>query len=155
MRLHDKAFKVNKPSDGVFYVGAAPASDKDVVYSDELTIKDYVPTPRPLAGPRGVDQLVKDGKLRLATQVEIDAWADKASEKYKKINPELRVEHYMRVGRTYVVLKELTLPNGLYGAHSRAFIMPKDMPVPDGPKCHNSFYLMDGTARGPCHREDE
>ncbi len=146
---------INKPNHGVFNIGAAPENDKEIVYSNELTIKEYVSGPRPLAGQRGLDQLVTDGQLRLATQADIDAWVDKASEKFKRFNPELRVEHYMRAGFTYVVLKECALPDGLYGAHSRAFIVPNGTPFPGGPKCHNTFYSMDGTARGAGNRDGE
>ena len=81
----------------------------------------------------------------------VTAWA---SEKYKRFNPELRVKTYMRVGRSYVVLDKLTLPNGLFGAHSRAFIIPDDVPFPTGPRCHNTFYKMNGTATGPGAREE-
>ena len=55
----------------------------------------------------------------------------------------------MRLGYTYVVLGKVELPNGLFGANSRDFIIPKDVPFPAGQKCHNSFYMMDGTAKGP------
>ena len=43
----------------------------------------------------------------------------------------------------------LELPDGLHGAHSRSFIIPDEVPFPDGPKCHNSFYWMDGSKMGP------
>jgi hypothetical protein len=141
---------VNQPSDdGVFHVGAAPRDSTRVIYSDDLALKDYVNPVQVLAGQKGLDQLVTSGKLRPATQDDIEAWLDKASNKYKRFNPSLRVEHRMRAGRTYVVLDRVTLPDGLYGAHSRSFIIPNGVPMPDGPKGHNDFYLMDGTATGP------
>ena len=129
--------------------GSPREIEAEIVYSNELTISDYATVSRPLAGQRGVDEIVKDGKLRLATQAEIDAWAEKASEEYKRFNPDLRVEHRMRKGRTYIALNEFVLPNGMYGANSRAFIIPNDLPVPTGPMCHNTLYFMDGTAQGP------
>jgi hypothetical protein len=140
---------IDQPLKGVFYVGDPPKPSEKVVYSDDLTIKDYVDPNRPLAGQKGLERLVKEGKLRLATQADIEAWVGKASEKYKRFNPGLRVSHDMDVGHTYVVLKELTLPNGLYGAHSRSFIVPEGVPFPKGPKCNNQFYFMNGTKQEP------
>lgn len=142
-----------RPTRGVFYVGAPPKDAGAVIYSDELKLEDQA---RPAAvvaaapaGEDGLQKLVKDGKLRLATQADIDAWVDKASEKYKRFNPELRIETRMRPGRTYVVLAPLTLPDGLFGGHSRSFIVPDGVPFPDGPTAHNTFHLMDGTERNP------
>jgi len=125
---------INKPSHGVFYVGDRPKDPKEVLYSDSL------------AGPKGLDRLVKEGRLRPAKQADIDAWTAKASEKYRRLNPGLREEHKdLRVKWTYVVLEELTLPNGLYGAQSRSFIISYGVPFPKGPRGHNRFYRADGT----------
>ena len=144
----------NKPTNGVFYIGDQPADKDAVVYSQDLKIEGYVKPDRPLAGRNALDYLVQEKKLRLATKADIELWVEKASEKYKRFNPELRVKTYMRVGRTYVILDKLTLPNGLFGAHSRAFIIPYGAPFPTGPRCHNTFYEMDGTATGPGAREE-
>jgi len=144
----------NKPTNGVFYVGEQPGNDDEIVRSDDLKIDGYVKPDRPLAGEPALDALVNEGKLRLATKADIDAWIEKANEKYKRFNPDLRVGTYMQVGRTYVVVDKLTLPNGLFGAHSRSFIIPDDVPFPIGPRCHNTFYKMDGTATGPGARDE-
>jgi hypothetical protein len=58
----------------------------------------------------------------------------------------------MHVGRTFVVLKPLMLPDGMYGAHSAAFIIPQGVPAPTGPAGHNEFYRMDGTKEDPFTR---
>lgn len=140
---------INKATNGTFYVGTAPEDDGEILYVNDEIPKKFADASKPLAGRRGVEQLIKEGKLRRATQEDIDSWVAKASEEYKRLNPDLRVEHRMRLGRTLVVLDKLTLPNGMYGAHSAAFIVPSDVPFPDGPRCHNEFYMMDGTKRGP------
>lgn len=140
----------NRAVNGVFHVGEPPNDPADVVYSDDLRVEKFVVDPaRPPAGAKGLDQLVKEGKLRQATQADIDAWVEKASEKYKRFNPELRVDAPMRPDTTYVVLKELTLPDGLYGGHSRSFILGDAIPFPAGPPAHNRFYRTDGTEEGP------
>ncbi|MHC4597507.1 MAG: hypothetical protein ACYS47_00730 [Planctomycetota bacterium] len=138
-----------RPRKGVFTIGKSPASEEEVLYSSDLAIQDYAIRHPKAVGQRGLNRLVAEGKLRLATQEDIEAWVDKASEKYKRFNPDLSVEASMRVGTTYVVLEKLTLPNGLYGAHSRDFIIPVGMDFPDGPRCHNSFFRMDGSVVGP------
>jgi hypothetical protein len=150
---------VNEPARGVFYVGDAPERGEQVIRSDDLQVKQFVEARKqaqPPAGQKALDILVRDGKLRPATAADIQGWVDKASEKYKRVNPTLRIrDHRMRLGRTYVVLEELALPEGLYGAHSRAFIVPDGVAVPTGSAGHNEFYLMDGTSKGPGSRAEE
>ena len=152
----------NKATNGVFYIGEPPANPDDISYSDDLQLKSFAKPEKNAdggdrlpAGEKGLAILVKEGKLRLAKNKDINAWIDKASEKYARFNPELRVETYMEVGRTYVVLVELSLPDGMYGAHSASFIIPLDVPFPTGPECHNSFYHMDGTVSGSAAHAEE
>jgi len=135
----------NEPVGDAFVIGS-PADPDDVIYSDHLTLEDYRDPHRPLAGQEGLDTLVAAQKLRPATEQDIEAWVEKASEPYLKFNGQLRVEPPMRLSRTYVVLDTLTLPPGLYGAHSRSFLLPEDIPFPSGPTGHNSFYSADGNA---------
>lgn len=137
-----------KPKDGVFLVGE-PLKGENPIYSDDRKVVSFAKPGELPAGDKGLEQLVKDGLLRPATREDIESWVTKASERYARFNPDLRVGHHMGTRSTYVVVKEVTLPDGLYGAHSKAFIIPEGIPFPGGPKCHNSFYLMDGTAKGP------
>jgi hypothetical protein len=129
----------------VFYVGEPPKEAAKLVYQDEVDLAPFKDPNRPAAGQRGIDQLIAAGKLRRATQEDIEGWVEKASEKYKRLSPDLKVDHHMRAFRTYVVLKPLELPDGMYGAHSAAFIVPQGVEMPTGPVGHNEFYLMDGT----------
>jgi hypothetical protein len=104
-----------------------------VVYSDDLKLEDYpvyhgdIP-----AGPRGLDELVNRGELRLATKEEIDAWIAGSGDE----------RSHLHVGGVYYVDDAITLPPGLYGAHSRDFIIARGAPRPDGPKGHCRFYYM-------------
>lgn len=141
-----------KPQDGIFMIGEPLLEGEKPTYSDDREVISYAKPGEPPTGDKGLEQLVNDGLIRPATRADMDAWVAKASEKYARFNPDLRVGHYMRMGDTYVVLKDVKLPDGLYGAHSRSFIIPVDVPFPGGPKGHNSFYLMDGTAKGPGSR---
>lgn len=144
--------------DGTFYVGKQPDAEEKILYFNEYSVEDYnlrkkVEDPakkdRPIAGQAALDALVAENKLRPATSVDINAWVTKASAKFKRFNPALRVRTPMGTRRTYVVLEKLELPDGLHGAHSRSFIIPDEVPFPGGPKCHNSFYWMDGSKMGP------
>jgi hypothetical protein len=153
-KLTGKAIErfIHKPQGGTFYVGDPPADASKVIYQDEVDLTPFRNPGRPIAGQRGIIQLIAEGKLRKATREDIDAWVEKASEKYKRLSPDLKVEHHMMLFRTYVVLKPVTLPDGMYGAHSAAFIVPQGIPAPTGPLCHNEFYLMDGTKEDPFTR---
>lgn len=133
-----------------FNLGEPPKDKNEVIYSQDLKVNNVAQPKRKAVGQEALNALVKEKKIRLAEKADIQAWVDKASEKYKRFNPDLRVSTYMQVGRTYVVLKEVTLPNDMFGANSRSFIIPKDVPFPKGPKSHNTFYQMeDGTTSGP------
>lgn len=149
----DVSSMVIKPKEGTYYVGEPPTDPKDVVIADGLPIKAFVKPDLPPAGPDALKALEGTGAIRLATQEDIDAWVDKASEEFRHLNPDLKVEHHMMRGRTYVVVGEFEMPKGLFGAHSRAFIIPEGAPLPTGNSGHCEFYyLMDGTREGPGER---
>lgn len=97
------------------------------------------------AGKRGLEELVSKGYLRPATSDDIEAWREQASQELRRYDPSARAG-FLRGLATYVVLKPVALPDGLYGGHSVAFIVPQGVPLPSGPRGHNTFYLM-GQAR--------
>ncbi len=130
---------------GVFYVDPnTPLNLHDVIYSNDVSIRDYIDPNQPPVSKKGLDLLASQGKIRLATAEDINAWVEEASKRYKRFNSELRVRHYMIPGMTYVILERIDLPDGLYGGHSRSFIIPKGVPSPGGPAGHNQLYYMDG-----------
>jgi hypothetical protein len=113
-----------------------PSGPGGVSYSPELTIDDYPVLRSEIpAGEKGIDALQRLGKIRLATARDVAAWSgDKAQQS--------KLASYVGMGRVYVVLAEVTLPTGLYGAHGRDFIIPVGVPRPKGPKAHCSFYYL-------------
>jgi hypothetical protein len=126
-----------------FRIGGDPHFESsNVEFSDDLSLDDYpvyrgdIP-----AGPRGVDELQRRGKIRLATPEECEAWMDGARQR----NPDMNIRLYPT--NTYVVLDKITLPPGLYGGHSRAFIIPAGVPRPEGPKGHCQFFFMGDFSR--------
>ena len=122
--------------------GDANFEPSNVDFSSDLSLDDYdvyrgdIP-----AGPRGLDELRRQGKIRRATQGECDAWMEGA----RRRNPDMYTRLYPT--STYVVLEEITLPPGLFGAHSAAFIIPAGAPRPDGPKGHCQFCYMEDFTR--------
>jgi hypothetical protein len=124
---------VRAPRTGVAVVGE-PASTQGKLESspdyrlEEFTVKrgpDEVP-----AGQRGLQELARRGLLREATQKDIRAFEASG------------VTGIIRGIPTYVVLKPLTMPDGLYGGHSVNILIPKGAPMPDGPRGHNGFYFQ-------------
>ncbi len=154
------------PKDGTFYVGDQPKEgvgrgrlqrrvEGDGLRRETTHSGKRAPAARPAPASRqdGIDKLVKEGKLRLATADDVDQWTDKASEPYQRFNQLLRVESDMRPGRTYVVLKPFEMPDGLFGANMRHFLLPAGVEKPTGNPGHCSFYkIADGTAEGPFER---
>tara|TARA_R110002072_G_scaffold1901_4_gene15782 strand:+ start:2879 stop:5569 length:2691 start_codon:yes stop_codon:yes gene_type:complete len=135
---------ITKPKDEIFIVGEGEQfKENQLVYKVEVKDSQYdIPSiPKGMAGLR---LLEKQGKLKMATPEDIDAWVEAASKKYKSKGKDLKVGHYMHVGSTYVIKKELFLPDDLHGGNSVSFIIPKGIPKPHGPPGHNKFYFMDG-----------
>ena len=131
-----------------FVIGEPPGEGVNLLRSDDLSLDDYIDPDRPLAGQAGLDRLAAEGKITLATQADIDAWILAASEPYLQFNEDFRVPSYMRVQRVYLVNEQFTMPNGLYGGHSRSFILNPSMPLPLGDHGHCSFFGSDGTVMG-------
>lgn len=125
---------------GKFYIGSHKDLTKnDLLFSNDFKIKDYTDIPKLPSGQKGLDLLMSQNAIRLATQTEIDTWTKKARQK----NKSGEIIHSMRYGHTYVILKKITLPNDLYGPYSKSFIILKGSSIPNDSKGHNTFYFMD------------
>jgi hypothetical protein len=116
-------------SASVVYVGSDSADRPiDVAYSSNLTLDDYPVVRGEIpAGDRGIDALQRQGKLRLVTAADVARWAGDSAQ-------QSRLASGLGIGSVYVVLDEITLPPGLFGAHRRDFIVPSGVPKPKGPK---------------------
>lgn len=87
-----------------------------------------------LPGDQGLRQLLERGDIRPARPSDWAAWQRKSGQKPDTF-----------VGDSYVILRETKLPRGMYGAHSRAFIIPVGVPQPSDLGSHNRYYrLKDG-----------
>ncbi|MEM7383905.1 MAG: hypothetical protein AAF514_03085 [Verrucomicrobiota bacterium] len=151
----------------VAMIGPPVNSLENLLRSDDLTLDDYRDETRPPAGEAGLQALLDEGSLRLATLEDLEDWITNASAPFLKFNPAARVNvpnemtlwhHWLTDqfgglevnpfglrGAVLVARKPFTLPDGLYGANSAAFILPEGMDLPDGPRGHNTFFRNDGT----------
>jgi uncharacterized membrane protein len=100
-----------------------------------------------VAGPQetGIDQLLRQGVLRRATPRDVDAWMVASGSKEREslhldiLDPTSGNRY---VSRTYVVRREMTFPEGLYGADSATFIVPRNVPRPYGDPGHSRILEM-------------
>ncbi len=111
------------------------SSEDDELYADD----GYVP-PKPVPGDAGIDQLLRDGSLRKAMPSDVDLWIA-ATGSTDRSALHLDIVDYRSGGRyvygTYVVQRTMTYPDGLTGAHSVTFIVPRGVPVPYGDPGHS------------------
>jgi hypothetical protein len=142
---------VTKPAGNRFIVGAADGIDEAALASSpERSIGDYGAIVVGI-GKDGVIALAAQGKVRQATQADIDAWVAERSEAGKL------AKHRMRPSHTFVILESFDMPAGLTERSGPYFILPEGAPMPTGPIKHVWFYRMDsdgacqiGPIRAPC-----
>ncbi len=125
-------------------------SDMQLSSSQERSMKDVIDPKAPLAGPAGIRDAVEKGLLRPATRADIEAW--KASyNKARNIHTPPVIGgssssgtgmDYVHFDSAYVVLKDMTIPAGLYGAHSVTLFVPQGVPRPKGNPGHSTIYEM-------------
>lgn len=97
-------------------------------------------------GAERLAPLVDRGDVRLADAEDIAAWnaVTTAALKTGKLAPYRHPRLY--TGNTYVALRPFNIPDGMYGAHSRSFIIPKGMEPPANRASHNTYFFM-GTGK--------
>lgn len=96
-----------------------------------------------LAGEAGLAYAVSQGWLREASQADASAWLAARNAKPAADVPPIaggRPAGNISLHNGYVVLKAFTLPEGLYGAHSGTFFVPKGVPRPRGSLGHSTLY---------------
>ncbi|MEZ5566646.1 MAG: DUF2339 domain-containing protein [Gammaproteobacteria bacterium] len=88
----------------------------------------------------GIDLLLRQGVLRRATPRDVDTWVAATGSKDRKslgldrLDPSSGNRYLFA---TYVVTREMTFPEGLYGANSATFIVPRNVPRPYGNPGHS------------------
>ncbi len=93
-----------------------------------------------LPGAERLAMLEKSGDIRRATIADIEDWKTHAL-------PESAYEaETLFPGSTYVVQRPFAVPDGMHGAHSRNFIIPRGIQPPIDMGSHNGYFRMeDGT----------
>lgn len=133
-------FHFESPTEYFVVGGTHDTKLEDAHYTEELSLDDYsVYRGEIPAGTRGLDELARLGRIRPATAADLQAFRDGGGE--------LAASEENFLENVYVVLEPITLPPGLFGAHSRTFIVPLGVPAPEGPKGHCTFLMMDGFGR--------
>ena len=128
-------------SQGSVLVGAAAGgmlTDAAAQDDDAFRIRDDM-----AAGEAGLAYAVSRGWLREAMQSDADAWpAARASRRQADVPPIAGggPPGRMTLHNAYVVLKPFRLPEGLYGAHSATFFVPKGVSRPTGNLGHSVLY---------------
>ena len=132
-----------EPTERIFEVGQPRTGAENILYPGDLTLDQFIDPSQPLAGQRGLDALVAEGKIRLATMADIEAYIDEKSEVFQEIAPGIRATPGFHLPFTYVILDAMTFPPGLFGAHSRTFLLPRGVPEPSGDLGHSRVHRID------------
>lgn len=113
---------------------------------ESVPVQDY-----PLAGKMGLDALEAEGALRPAGEEDLAKFYEEKrnAQGLSRLNivggesdsSRINSSSMMRLG-AYVVLKPITFPAGLYGAHSVTFIVQRGVPRPRGNPGHSAVYDM-------------
>jgi uncharacterized membrane protein len=129
-------------NDGRIDLGEPATSASAFSQSSETTVDSYRDKNAPLSGKAGLAQLVAEGKLRIATDADFEAFR---VEWRKRQNPSgLNVVTGSSARRSgaryegYVVLAPMQFPASLTGANSTTFIIAKGVPRPSGKEGHST-----------------
>ncbi|MES2535982.1 MAG: DUF2339 domain-containing protein [Pseudomonadota bacterium] len=121
-----------------------PAPPQAFSQSGGVTVDSYRDRNAPLAGKDGLDQLMKEGKLRIATQADLDAVT---RAKNREINVAGAAVERRSSGpfglQAYVILAPMRFPVGLHGAHSVTFLLAPGVPTPEGNPGHSRVVNME------------
>jgi hypothetical protein len=138
-------------------VGKPLKAGTKMVSTPETSPESFFNPDAPLAGEAGLRDALQKGLLRKATYQDVKDWNDQYAKAHGKRDvfpkdtgqsaPSPQKEY----GRTYIVLKPLVFPKGLYGGRSATFYVPKGVPYPTGDPGHSCVYDFQTLSRkGGC-----
>ncbi|MBR1124638.1 hypothetical protein JQ628_24155 [Bradyrhizobium lablabi] len=113
-----------------------------IVEPNSLLSPAQVFTPETFPNQAGLIQLERAGAIRPALREEVDRFVEGYSKQFRsKLDPTYR----LRVGFSYVVLRDLMFPvGGLGGGHAKSFLVLPGVPAPRGNAGHGCLAFMDG-----------
>lgn len=104
---------------------------------------------RVLPSGLGLVQLLEAGSLDLGSKADVDRWFSNAAARQSASTRSLLDLRSHLVGTPiFVVRDEVRFPASLCGGNSVVFVVPQDVPVPEGDPCHSILLLPDGTYLG-------
>ena len=96
---------------------------------------------KPLAGDKGIEELLKSGQLRTARRSDYDKWKSLSGGRNAQFPPHA-LGNSEELRRTYVVQKPLVIPADLYGANMVTLIVPRGVARPQGNPGHSQILDM-------------
>lgn len=133
--------------DGKVLVGIPLSSKTKLLTSTENTPTSFRDKSAPLAGKLGLDEAIKLGVLRMATNEDAQTWASKVLENSPPpdissdsiIVPTNEVSQKISLKNAYVVIGKFIYPAGLFGSDAVNFLIPKGVPKPQGNPGHSKI----------------
>ncbi len=137
--------------DGKVQLGEKLSPNTKLYDSRDRILSNYIDKTKPLAGQAGLRDLEAKGFLRVYTKKDLSKWANMQEKIYKKSHSNQSLPKVVNgnikksftpsfVLNGYTILKELTIPKGLYGADAATFFLPKGVPFPKGNLGHSTLY---------------
>lgn len=132
--------KVIQAIDGRVYVGHTEQTPY-YVQGEVRAIDDFRDRELPLAGRKGLEQLMMAGKIRRATMGDMNDYhvARSGPASVSSVAPEFRK---MLQPKTYVILGPMIYPPALNGQDAVTFILPKGVPMPRGNRGQSTLLDM-------------
>jgi len=125
----------------------APLAQNEVLVRSSITPEDFKIESSQLAGPAGLQQALKAGLLRRATDSDRRRWIQLRARMTSK-KPNEGIKDPFRRGdqpliapeASYVIIKPFNIPKGLYGGNLAVFYLEKGVPYPTGNLGHSLLY---------------
>lgn len=110
---------------------------------------------RAVDGRFGLGRLIAQGAVRKATLADV-AILNRILTRNSQTGRLAPVHAPVYLDETFVVLRRIAIPSGMFGANSATFLIPRGVPFPSDPGSHNAYWsLVTGECRGAVCRTDD
>ena len=136
--------KVYPPKQRGLAVLGEPGAGESYVTSNDYQLSDFVKAGMPKAGRAGIEEALKLGVLRVATDADLRKARASVQASQRSADPRAakQAEQFLdfeaRLGKVWVVQSAFAMPAGLYGSHSEVFLLPEGVPEPTGNPGHST-----------------
>jgi hypothetical protein len=115
---------------------------------DPPPVRAAPPASPALSGKAALVEAVRAGQLRPANGDDLSRWAARWSAANRRGVPAVFQERSVQM-TAYVIQRDFTIPDGLYGAHSVVFLLDTRVPYPRGNPGHSAILdLSTGSCMG-------